>query len=55
MAHRNGLPKVNASARTQRRYRLRHDIPTVEDKQRVSFFQFIKQKILREKEEAKKQ
>ena len=52
MSHRNGKPKTNASERTKYRWRDRHDVSTVQDKERKTWFQTIKEKIIREKAEA---
>jgi hypothetical protein len=45
MSKRNGLPKPNASERTWRRFRERHDISTVEDKQHFSKLEQLKELI----------
>ena len=52
MSHRNGKPKTNASERTKYRWRDRHDVSTVQDKERKTWFQTIKEKIIRERVEA---
>ena len=52
MSHRNGKPKLHASERTKYRWRDRHDIATVQDKERKTWFQTIKEKIIRERVEA---
>jgi hypothetical protein len=46
LSKRNGLPKPNASERTWRRFRERHDIETVEDKQHFSKLEKLKELIL---------
>ena len=52
MSHRNGKPKPSASERTKYRWRDRHNIMTVHDKERKSWFERIKEKIIKERVEA---
>ena len=44
MSHRNGLPKPSASLRTLRRFRLRNDIETEDDKKHMVLINEIKEK-----------
>ena len=46
MSHRNSQPKPNASERTQRRWRIRKEIPTVADEKHQSQIAEIKENIL---------
>lgn len=47
MAHRNGLPKSSATERTKYRWRMRHEIPTVQDKKRSGLYDYVKSQIYR--------
>ena len=42
MSHRKGLPKPSATERTRYRYRVRHDVETVQDKKRLGIADYIK-------------
>ena len=55
MAHRNSMPKTNSTERTKRRWRGRHNIMTVQDKEYKSWLEKLKEKIFKDKVEASKQ
>ena len=54
MAHRNSMPKPSASERTTYRWRMRHDIETIQDRKRAGLAENIRNWIysLRHPEEA---
>jgi len=52
LSHRNGLPKAKASERTKYRWRLRHEIPTEQDKKRANFISLVKDYLTKLREES---